>query len=98
MDKTIKDLTPSMFKDLIKKGLMTKEEAGQAVMEWKVRNQIYETTGETIKDMGLEEELEDNLEEQDAKGMDEWERSREDMMEDLSRAEDSDPSEDYKNN
>ncbi len=54
-----KELQPALHKTLIREGKMTEQESQRQVEDWKLKNMIEETTGETIDDMRLEEELED---------------------------------------
>ena len=75
-----KDFQPAIHRKLIRKKLMTPQESERIVREWKLKNQIKQTTGETIEDMGVEEEMQDFLDAQEAKGQVHWENTREDIM------------------
>jgi len=57
-DERIKTL-PAIHRRWIKEEKMTQEESDRIVREWEIRNKIKEMTGETIEDMGLLEEIEE---------------------------------------
>jgi len=52
-------LQPAIHRRWIKEEKMTQEESDRIVREWEIRNKIKEMTGETIEDMGLLEEIEE---------------------------------------
>ena len=52
-------LQPAIHRRWIREEKMTQEESDRIVREWEIRNKIKEMTGETIEDMGLLEEIEE---------------------------------------
>ena len=57
MNNTIKDFQPAIHRKLIAEGKLLPQESERIVREWKLRNQIEKTTGETTEDMGIGEEM-----------------------------------------